>query len=1206
MTFLQLLLRNLRYHWRGNLAVFLGIALGSAVLSGALLVGDSLRGSLRALTLEQLGWVEEAMAPGRFFRAQLAEELPAETKCAVLLLQGSAARRGQKGEQVNRVGRVSVIGVDASFWPNELAKSETELWASDAAEVVLNESLAAALGAKVDEKIVLNLQKPGHAPGESLLGQRKAGRVTEPVQVRVRRIVPDQGMARFSLKPTPAPTRNAFVPIRLLQRKLDLAGRANAVLVARAAPTLQADLHARLTLDDWGLRYRSPEARAGALVLYLDRNNIDEEKLKPQRWGTPLFSKEDAVLARTRGERVYEQKKSSGRIEYWKSKVPDALVGVAEKNEGIISKKEIVKFYEDHRDYWVLESTRMFIEPEVVNALKRLDPPLASDADTLPRWNWNPILIYLADSISDGKNEAPYAIVAGEDFLKIDGKKSILEDDQVLVMDWPGSPLQFKPQSDVTLTYFAPNEKNELVKRGLVLKLHTHPLPKTEGVFDDPDLTPEFPGITDKLDMGSWDNPPFPYDPKRAKAADDFWKRYKTTPRAYVSLKKAQELWQSRFGNLTSIQFRKGSDHPEHLPAELLKELKPDAGGFVFQSVRQQAVEASAGATDFGVLFLSFSFFLIVAALLLVGLLVRLNIDRRAAEVGLLLATGWSHGGVRLLLLGEGALLAVLGGLVGLAGAVLYAHLMLKLLSANWPGGGSLNFLSLHAEPTSFTIGYTASVAVSVLTLVWATRVLGGLSPRALLHGQTLPETAEARGISVTGLAIGIVALLSAGLMTVIGLRSTSHALQAGMFFGSGAMLLAAALAGVWLLLGRLRHDHAPQPTIARLGVRNAARQAVRSILTVGLLASASFLIVAVESFHKNTDRQFHDKSGGSGGFAFFAEGSLPVFEDLNVTEVRKDHELTTPELRRAEFYACRVQPGDDASCLNLYKPLKPRVMGVPKKFIELGRFHFAGSAAKSEADKANPWLLLKQDADGAIPAIIDANTAQWILKVQLGDSVVIHNDRREPVKLRIVGLLHESIFQSELLVSEANFLKLFPRQEGASFFLIDVNETDTDKRKVIETQLTKGLDNFGLDVQTTASRLEGYLAVENMYLATFQALGGLGLVLGAVGLAIVLLRGVWERRAELALLLALGFRPGQLAWLVLVENVLLLVLGLIAGMLSALLAVGPHLVGAGATVLWLRIAGLLALVLVVGLAAAALAIWSTLRTPVLTALRRE
>ena len=62
MSFLRLLLRNLLYHWRGNVAVFLGIVLGSSVLTGALLVGDSLRGSLKAQSLDQLG--EHVRVPG--------------------------------------------------------------------------------------------------------------------------------------------------------------------------------------------------------------------------------------------------------------------------------------------------------------------------------------------------------------------------------------------------------------------------------------------------------------------------------------------------------------------------------------------------------------------------------------------------------------------------------------------------------------------------------------------------------------------------------------------------------------------------------------------------------------------------------------------------------------------------------------------------------------------------------------------------------------------------------------------------------------------------------------------------------------------------------------------------------------------------------------------------------------------------------------
>src|SRR5262249_12284914 len=138
------------------------------------------------------------------------------------------------------------------------------------------------------------------------------------------------------------------------------------------------------------------------------------------------------------------------------------------------------------------------------------------------------------------------------------------------------------------------------------------------------------------------------------------------------------------------------------------------------------------------------------------------------------------------------------------------------------------------------------------------------------------------------------------------------------------------------------------------------------------------------------------------------------------------------------------------------------------------------------------------------------------------------------------------------------------------------------------------------------AQRLASYLAVENTYLATFQALGGLGLLLGALGLAVVLLRSVWERRGELALLRALGFRRSALGWLVLAENGWLLALGLAVGAASAVRAVAPHLLAGGGELLWLQLLGLLGLVLAVGLAAGAAAVAATLRAPLLPALRRE
>ena len=284
------------------------------------------------------------------------------------------------------------------------------------------------------------------------------------------------------------------------------------------------------------------------------------------------------------------------------------------------------------------------------------------------------------------------------------------------------------------------------------------------------------------------------------------------------------------------------------------------------------------------------------------------------------------------------------------------------------------------------------------------------------------------------------------------------------------------------------------------------------------------------------------------------------------------------------------------------YQPRRPRLLGVPAALVTRGGFHFASSDWKAVEDPENPWSLLYRK-DDAIPVIGEANTVTWMLKNKLGGELEVPNERGEIVKLRIVGLLQDSVFQSGLLMSEQDFLKLYPSEEGYKLFLIDTrNEPPAAIKDLLETALA----DQGFEVTPTAKRLEEYLAVENTYLSTFQALGGLGLLLGAVGLAVVLLRGVWERRGELALFRALGYRHRALGWLVLAENGFLLLLGLASGTVAAILAVAPFLIAGGGDVPLARLMGLLLVVSIAGLGAGALAVRAALRAPLIAALRRE
>jgi hypothetical protein len=188
---------------------------------------------------------------------------------------------------------------------------------------------------------------------------------------------------------------------------------------------------------------------------------------------------------------------------------------------------------------------------------------------------------------------------------------------------------------------------------------------------------------------------------------------------------------------------------------------------------------------------------------------------------------------------------------------------------------------------------------------------------------------------------------------------------------------------------------------ILQLGIRNAARHPVRSMLTAGLLASAVFLVVAVESFHRDPGEDFLKKEGGSGGFPLLGESDVALFQDPRRDELGEN---PTPEVKEllgaTEVLSLRLRAGDDASCLNLFQPGKPRLLGVPDALVQRGGFRFA--SLLNPAPDGNPWRLLETTFDdGAVPVFGEANAVAYMLKKGLGQDLEVPDARGNPVKLR-------------------------------------------------------------------------------------------------------------------------------------------------------------------------------------------------------------
>lgn len=787
-----------------------------------------------------------------------------------------------------------------------------------------------------------------------------------------------------------------------------------------------------------------------------------------------------------------------------------------------------------------MRTERVFLEPAIATAALKTAPDARG------------VLTYLVNEIRLGERATPYSMVTAFD--------SKLREDEIAINSWLAEDLGAKPGDTLSLRYYVVADNRRLLEKTSRFKVHS--ILPLEGA--DASWMPPFPGLADVENCRDW-QPGVPMDMSRIRPKDEaYWKQYRGTPKAFLSLKAGQAIWANRFGDLTAIRYSQKSGVIER---ELRKPIDPVKAGLAFQPVRELALQASAGAQDFGQLFLGFSFFLVIAALLLMAMLFVFSLQQRTTETGLLLALGFGARRVRRLLLWEGSLLAGLGVLAGTAAGSLYARLALRGLSTIWQRAVHLSEFSYHIEPTTLAIGALSSLGSALLATWLAARGQARRPAAELLASGAEMEASVTRCGRWSG-ALGGLAVAGALATLAFGGRS------ADAFFSAGALLLCAGIAGSHALLVQLARTAKTAGGIAAIGIRGAARRRGRSLTTVAVLAAGVFMVVAVGAFREDPLAHASERRSGTGGFAAYAQSTLPVYEALPDSEV----------------VALRVKTGDDASCLNLNRPQQPGFLGVhPEQLAARKAFTFI--------EGASGWEALQQaQPDGAVPAIGDEATIRWALGKSAGETLSCTDERGNAFRVRIVGVIANSILQGSLIISEPDFVQRFPEQSGSRAFLVDTLSNNT--KEILQAR--------GAEIVPAWRRLAEFQSVESSYIGIFEALGGLGLLLGSAGLGIVVLRNVFERRNELALLLAVGFSPRSVRWLILSEHWFLIALGVAIGGLSAAVAVLPSILSPGihaSPVGPLATLGLLALL---GGAWSWLAASLALRGPLLDALHNE
>jgi hypothetical protein len=1094
----------------------------ATTIAGALGVGDSLQAGLRRLALARLGRIEAAVLAEDFFTPALLASLAAEDSGpeaaggpprlvpAIVAEVTVDVAGGTGGSRATLLACDDPAALGFSSSPPPLA----------ADGLFVNEPLAAATGVQRGGAVVLRIPRRSEVPADSPLGRRTAESASK--RLRVLAVLPagEGSLGQFSLRPTQATgplVVTSLTTARDVLRRGDLVNVVFAVTGSRRSETEGDPAGQGVDAAAW-LRARL-------------RPTLADD-------GLALESAPAATAAR-------------------------------------------------------LTSRRLVLPAAVDEAAMQVLAPLGG----------RPSLAFLANAITavdsagaTSRASVPYSTVLGIDGTRLPVGDLVAEDgrplalpqaDEILIDRWLADDMaaQGRPVAvgDVLrLTFFQPESVHGRVEESTA-DFRISGIAAMEGAAVARELVPDVEGITDEKSIADWD-PPFPFDPARVRTSpphdedDRYWKQYGATPKAFIALDTARRLAGSRFGVTTAW-------HLPRLPAETLAPTRdrlaaaipPDAVGIRVVPLRQQALAAARGSTPFGGLFLALSSFVVVSGLLLEWLLFHLLVAARRRDIGVLAAVGWRPRRLATVLTAVGFVAAVIGVSAGSLLGPGWATVLLRVLGRSWNtqvAAGSADVFTLAAPGwRSLLPAAVAAVALSVVAVWWAATRAARQRPLQLLRGGE-PEPSP-RGIGRIKPA-GLVAMLALPLAAAAAVAGQAAAAQAavGLFFTAGFAALAGLLAVLRIWLGRCGTGSGrgrPIRSLSQLAGRGLAHRPGRGFAVAAMVATAEFLLVAVSAFSVRPPDDLDARQSPTGGWSTIASFGEPTSVDPTDPATLDTLGLAPAEqaaVARCQIARLRSSGGDDASCTNLYATLTPTVLGVGPGFVDRGGFRFVAWAGGSAAPE-NPWRLLRRTDDRQpIPAILDQATAQWGLKLGgVGARFSLPVGATGSAEFEIVGLLEPGILQGYVLVAERDFELVFPDRSGYGMALVDASQLEEGQRATAVRALGKAWSDASVALVPAADRLRNLLAVQNTFLAGFQALGALGLLLGTAGVAAVQLQGMAERRGQLAVLRAIGFTLSRVRGLLALETLITVGLGVAVGALAGVLAVVPAIVSGNARV---------------------------------------
>jgi putative ABC transport system permease protein len=1075
---IHIALRSLRFYRKPVFQQLLIIALLSAVITGSIMTGYSVRENLKNSVGKKLGKTGFIVSSGlRYFNSSLSgklSEVKGISSTAILESDGFT----QNFSSGIRSFKTNVYGVYSFFAFQGLKKDSLKQ-----GEAAINMNLASQLKIKAGDDIILTMTPPDDIPAGSPFAPSSSS--ANSGVFRVAYILSPEEGGDFSTGISQIPPDNLFLSCG----DPSLKGRVNRILIAK----------------NQGLTEE---------LLMNDMRNI----LAPEDIG---------LTVRT----------------------------VKETGES-----EII-------------SSRIFIDQFIIDAVKSILPES------------RPVITYLANSLSHRGLSAPYSFIAGI------GNNEIPGGDNIVVNDWLAKDINVSEGDTVSVTWYAPSGSRKLEEKSGNFVVRR--IAGRNGIWADSMLMPQFPGIAGSKSCTDWDAGVEIKMDRIRKKDEDYWNRFGGTPKAFISYDKGRELWGNNFGPATAIRFP-SSYSKDDIIKDLTGEINPGTAGFTVINIYDEMLKAADKSVDFGTLFLSLGFFIILSCIVILMLAVSSYFDSRKKEVSTLKSLGFRDRWIRQLLSLETGIIAICGSAAGGVAGLMINSLMIHGLNSVWRG-------AVQTAGLKVINGIMPLITGTFLTF-FLVMIFLYFNIARHLRKQVRDHSIKTGTFTKLFNKAGTIVMSAISVMLLI-FNFTSVGRPVMVSFISGAFLFVTLIFITGFIVKEGSRIRGKKFTGRRiLSGMYYEFHPEKAIMPVLLIAAGLFAIVITGVNRLRITDQSLTDSGGTGGYKYWIETSVPVREDLNSTNGRKIHGLAGISLSDLTFVQGKRAAGNDASCLNLNFIATPPLLGIdPSDFITNRAFSFSSLAGYVSG--SDPWSIINKKPSGnTIYGFADQTVLEWGLRKKTGDTLKLHSESGKPLNVVIAGGLRPSLFQGYLVIGEDNFNRFYPSVPGSSVFLARGSGKIIDS---VPSLLSDRLENYGVSIRKAPDRLASFFTVTNTYLSVFTILGLFGMILGVIGLGFVLNRNYTSRRKDFAFMISSGFTISDIKRIILYEQILILIAGIITGLLSGLVSTSSS-VSSFHEVPWISIIVITSAIAVTGLISLLVPVQGIRQDSLITELRRE